>query len=189
MTIDQKRRRAGHRRIYLSAAAGLVLLLIVFNGTVTLPAAQALGADHRNDGLGLYAYRSWAVAPRDITIDLMTIKSDKAPIDLFRAVFLIADTLKGRHFGHVTLARAGKPIVRMGGDVFEALGEGYAAGENPVYLVRTLPEKLERPDGKPAFSTWEGGWLGVLGKQMADANTFATDWVSGTVPPGLDAAR
>ena len=52
----------------------------------------------------------------------------------------------------------------------------FGAVQNPVYLIRTLPEKLYKPTGEGAFGQWTGGLLGVLGKQMDDANTAAKQW-------------
>lgn len=51
-----------------------------------------------------------------------------------------------------------------------------ASFPNPVYTIRTLPEKLRRPDGSRAFSVWTGGMIGVLGAQMDDVNNFAGQW-------------
>ena len=42
-----------------------------------------------------------------------------------------------------------------------------------------LPEQLYLPDGTAAFGSWTGGWLGVLGRQIEDVNTFGQAWMSG----------
>ena len=55
------------------------------------------------------------------------------------------------------------------------LGEEFGE-QNPVYTIRTFPEHLSRPDGAQAFSTWTGGILGVLSKQMDDFNKFNKEW-------------
>ncbi len=68
----------------------------------------------------------------------------------------------------------------MTGDDFRRLGESFAAGENPVYLIRTWPEKLHHPDGTAAFGTWEGGIFGVLTRQMQDANAAGKQWAEGS---------
>jgi hypothetical protein len=31
--------------------------------------------------------------------------------------------------------------------------------------------------GAQAYSTWEGGWLGVLQKQTDDLNTMISEWL------------
>jgi hypothetical protein len=97
---------------------------------------------------------------------------------LFRGVFQSAQALYDakRSFDRVILARDGTPVFVMKGEEFLQIGMEYGAGQNPVYLIRTLPEKLYRPSGKPAFGRWEGGLLGVLGKQMEDATNAAKQW-------------
>jgi hypothetical protein len=39
-----------------------------------------------------------------------------------------------------------------------------------------LPEHVYALDGTPAFGTWTGGWLGVMGKQLDDSNEFHKQW-------------
>jgi hypothetical protein len=45
-----------------------------------------------------------------------------------------------------------------------------------VYTLRTLPEKLRRPDGSPAYRAWTGGLLGVMARQMQDLTGFCRAW-------------
>jgi hypothetical protein len=173
---------ASRRRSGLWIAAAVLSAIAVFNLSVWAPAASALSKDSRNaDAAQVHVYRSWLIHPRDITIDLVSVDT-AAPVDLMRALFQVAATMKGRKFGRVTLARQGRPVYQMSGEDFTALGQAYDANENPVYLIRTLPESLKRPDGTEAFGTWTGGWLGVLSRQMEDVNAFAQGWVEGEAP-------
>lgn len=158
------------------ALIAILAVVLAYNLTVTIPSSIAIARDERNAGVDLFAYRSWGIHPRDITLDLVAVSGDKAPLDLFRSVFLVAEAMKDRSFGRVVFARRGKPIFVMSGADFREIGQSYASAENPVYLVRTLPEKLSRPDGAPAFGTWSGGWLGVLNRQLEDVNHFAAEW-------------
>jgi len=50
------------------------------------------------------------------------------------------------------------------------------AWENPVYLLRTFPERLKTPKVTAAFDVWIGGALGVLNAQMDDMNRLAETW-------------
>lgn len=159
----------------------IVVAIVVFNLSVWLPVSQAVGSDDRNDGYSLHAYRTVLLHPRDITLDLVAVDS-AATIDLTRGLFQAAETLKDREFGRVTLARGGKAVFVLSGTDFQELGASVAAGENPIYLLRTLPEKLVLPDGQPAFGSWSGGWLGVLNGQMDDLNTFGPAWANGESP-------
>ncbi|WP_425990593.1 hypothetical protein [Brevundimonas sp. TWP2-3-2] len=167
--------------VWLWLVPGIIAVVAAFNLTVWIPVAQALGDDNRNDGFGIHAYRTALIHPRDITLDLMSV-DQVATIDLARGLFQSAAALKDREFGQITLARAGKPVFVMSGADFKTLGKSFAAGENPIYLVRTLPEKLSLPNGQEAFGTWSGGWLGVLNGQMQDVNSFGPAWVEGEPP-------
>lgn len=171
---NSKRARARWPWALAIAAA----LLVAYNLTVWLPVATALGRDDRNDVASLHVYRSWLVHPRDVTVDLVAV-GDAATVDLTRALFQTAEALKDREFGRIILARQGKPMFMMEGAAFAQLGQDYAAGENPVYLIRTLPEQLYLPDGTAAYGTWTGGWLGVLGRQLDDVNAFGQAWATG----------
>jgi len=156
-------------------------MVLLFNAFVAAPVASALGHDDRNKGLTLVAYRAYALSPTVLTLDLWSVK-EAAPIDLFRALFQAAEALKGKRFDRVNLARGGRTVFVLDGEAFQTLGQEYALGQNPIYLVRTLPEKLRTPSGSPAFETWTGGWLGVLSKQIEESNAFAQAWVEGKTP-------
>ena len=162
----------------LGIAGAVVGAVVIYNLTVWLPVTTRLGDDSRNKGLGIAAYRTGLLHPSNITLDIRRADG-VAPIDIFRALFQSAEALKEREFGKVTLSRGGKAVFVLEGEYFQDMGHAYAAGENPLYMMRTLPENLYEPDGSPAYGTWTGGWLGVFGRQMDDANDFAGDWVAG----------
>lgn len=94
------------------------------------------------------------------------------------ALFGAAKAMRGeqRSFELVRLARAGRAVYKLSGYDFQEIGKMAAEGENPVYMIRTLPEKLKRPSGGPAFDTWTGGAIGVLTQQMKDVTTAGTTW-------------
>ena len=48
--------------------------------------------------------------------------------------------------------------------------------QNPVYTLRSLPQNVYNLDGTQAFSTWTGGLIGVVGKQMEDLSEFHKQW-------------
>ena len=150
---------------------------------VGAPARDALAEDGRNDGLRLHVRWKQFVRPGTLVVDLREVDpSAVAPIDLYRALFQVAASLyeNDREFDRVELARRGELIFIMDGVDFAGIGAGYSAGENPVYMIRTLPEKLYLPSGEPAFGTWTGGWLGVLSEQMQDVSDAALMWIGET---------
>jgi hypothetical protein len=126
------------------------------------------------------AHYNYYVDPSTLVLDLREANA-VAPVDLFRAIFQSARSMHeaGRTFSSVILARSHSTVFLIDGDAFAQMGRAFEEGENPVYLIRTLPVKLANPDGTPAFGTWTGGLLGVLTHQMDDANSAARQWASG----------
>ena len=103
----------------------------------------------------------------------------RAVVSITRAAESAATLTKaGRAFDRVILARRGDAIFFLKGADFREMGEEFELGQNPVYLLRTLPEKLFRPaDGSAAFATWEGGVLGVPMRQMQDLADAGQTWL------------
>lgn len=168
--------------LYVFGIIGGVLFLVwgLNYLLVGQPVASKIGADPRNAGYSLSAHYRYYVDPTTLVLDLTDVSS-AAPIDLYRAVFQSAEALHaaGRRFDQIILARSSKPVFVVKGTDFSTIGAEFSAGQNPVYLIRSLPEKLYRPSGEGAFGRWDGGWLGVLGKQMDDANAAAAQWAAG----------
>ena len=148
---------------------------------VARPVAAAISGDPRNAGYTLAARLQQYVDPNVLVLDLRSVEA-AAPADLLRGLFQAADTLSqlDQDFERVILARSGNPVFVMSGEDFRAIGRDYGDGQNPVYLIRTLPEKLRRAsDGQAAFGTWEGGILGVAMRQMHDATEAVQAWANG----------
>lgn len=147
------------------------------------PVSQALASDGRNTAFQLSAHYGSYMNPGTLVLDLG--RSDRAaPIDLMRGLFISAKALhdEGRTFNTVTLSHGGKPVMQMDGAAFGQLGTDYEQGENTMYLLRTLPEKLFRMDGTRAFGTWEGGIFGVFTHEMNDATEAMAAWSEGRNP-------
>jgi hypothetical protein len=172
-TIPETPKSPSGRR-WLWIAGAVLAGLLAFNLSVWLPVANQLGDDTRNEGIGIHVRRTAWVHPTSLTIDL-TEPGSASTADLFQS----AEVLKDRSFSRVVLARGGQAVFVLSGDDFQDIGQAYAWGQNPLYLTRTLPEKLETPDGRPAFGSWTGGWLGVMSGQMEDVNELGSRWVRG----------
>lgn len=153
--------------------------VVVWNSALLLKVNSELAKDSRNTGITLLAYHTNFLSPSSLTLDLWAVHPEKAPSDVLRVLFQSADALKNDHFDRVVLSRRGVSMFVLSGPNFSSLGYSYSQGQNPIYLIRTLPEQLSRPDGSVAFGTWTGGWLGVMTKQIDDATTFAVDWTTG----------
>lgn len=136
---------------------------------------QAAAEDPRNEGIEFVGYYRYGVLPTELVVDLWSIQPDKSMADVSRVLLSIARELKDREFDRVILAWRGDARFAMDGPYFARLGREYGI-QNPVYTLRTMPENVYLIDGRPAFDTWTGGLLGVLGKQMEDLKDFHLRW-------------
>lgn len=121
------------------------------------------------------AYYRYGVLPNSVVLDIREVDLENSAAATIGGLIEFADALSERDFREVVLAWRGEPRFILGGRDFQEMGRE-APYQNPVYTIRTLPEKLRRPDGSRAFSVWTGGMIGVLGAQMDDVNEFARQW-------------
>ena len=96
-------------------------------------------------------------------------------VDVFRRLLKAAEALKDRDYARVYLSSHGKEKFYLEGAYFKQIGEERNF-QNPVYTIRTFPENVYRLDGTRAFGSWEGGFIGVMGQQMNDANDLQKEW-------------
>ena len=140
-----------------------------------MPANSVLNEDSRNAGVDTWIHYEYFINPGTLVIDLRDVDLDKSTTDVFRVLFKIAEKFEGRNFNKVYLSSKGTKKFYIQGAYFEELGTSYSY-QNPIYLLRTFPENTFLLDGTKAYSTWTGGALGVMNKQMEDLNELAQDW-------------
>lgn len=128
-----------------------------------------------NRDLEVLAYYRYGVIPDSIVLDIRSVGLENSAAATIGGLIKFADELSDREFREVVLAWRGEARFILNGEDFLQMGKE-AGYQNPIYTIRTLPEKLTRPDGSEAFPTWRGGMLGVLGEQMDDVNKFAREW-------------
>jgi hypothetical protein len=159
-----------------------VLVAVAFVGVVAVGAlcnyvfvqrhlSSVVHADPRSNGITVFAHYKFFVLPRSVVFDLRRVSGESSPADVSRVLLQFAEALKDNMLTDVTLSYRGSPKFVLKGEYFHTLGIEYGT-QNPVYTMRTFPENVYKLDGSPAFGTWTGGWLGVLGKQMEDFNEF-----------------
>lgn len=155
---------------------GIVVLLIAIIAVnwvrVTSPVNKSLKGRDEVFAIGYY---HWGVVPGTIVYDLRGVGMTGSSAGVLGAFFAFAEEMKDREFNEVLLAWRGDVRFRLDGKDFKEIGESFA-WENPVFLLRTFPERLKRADGTAAFETWSGGMLGVLNAQMDDVNTMSEEW-------------
>lgn len=166
------------RKIFLALgfAAGVAAVVAGWNwASVHRHMAAVVDGDPRNEGMQVRAHYGSYVNPQVIVYDLRDVSGDMTPMDVTRALLQFAQAMKGRSFEKVVLAHRGDPRFMLRGDYFQQLGEEYDI-QNPVYTLRTMPQNVLELDGSPAFETWTGGLLGVVGGQLEDFNTLHARW-------------
>lgn len=160
-------------------AIGLLIILaaiIAWNYiSVWRPTSKALKDDPRNQVAQVSVYHQYLVDPSVIVFDLRSISGDASQIDVMRALFQSAKALKGKTYKEVILAYKGSKKFKLKGVYFQKMGDEYD-WQNPVYMTRTFAENVQKLDGKPAFSKWSGGILGVVKNQMDDLNSLHKEW-------------
>ena len=161
-----------NKRRWLFGGLAVLATLLAWNATVYVPVSSALSEE---DSHSLVAYRSWFVSPSTIVLDVRDVDMNGSMADMDRLLFKAAEALKDRQYDTVVLAHNGTGRFIVDGAHFQDVGQSYSY-QNPVYLMRTFTENVSNMDGTPAFGTWTGGWLGVLGEQLNDHNEFHQEW-------------
>lgn len=138
-------------------------------------AASVTSSSSANEGIKVIVRYQWLVNPKVVIYDLRGVAGDKSAADVSRVLFRFAEKIKDREYKKVVISFQGNEKFHLDGVYFKKLGNEFAE-QNPIYLIRTLPENLYKPDGSKAFGSWTGGWLGVMSKQMDDFNNFHRQW-------------
>ena len=158
--------------ILISCIGGIYL----FNYfTLTHPAITKVNSDNRNSGVNFELHYKYFVMTNTLIYNLQSVPLDKAPIDIFRTFLQTSTTLTDKKFETIELDYKGIPKFILKGDYFTDLGKEYDT-QNPVYTTRTFPSHLYNLTGEAAYGEWNGGCLGVLGKQIEDFNDFNKKW-------------
>ncbi|RWD81311.1 hypothetical protein [Mesorhizobium sp.] len=163
------------RKVLIATVAALGALIVANGVFVTWPALQAKQADPRNENISLYAHFGWGVNPTALVLDLWNISPTASMADVDRVLLDTAEAFKNRSFSKIQLAFRGKTRFQFKGSYFRQIGQE-RAWQNPVYTIRTLAENVQDSNGRPAFGTWTGGLLGVVGRQMEDHHEMHRQW-------------
>jgi hypothetical protein len=137
--------------------------------------SEIVESDSRNSGISVYSHFNWFINPNVIVFDIRGVSHDKSSMDVSRILLQLSEKLKEKEYESIILSFKGKSKFVLKGNFFKATGLEYGT-QNPVYTLRSLPQNVFNLDGTAAFSTWTGGLLGVLGKQMEDLNEFHKQW-------------
>lgn len=166
------------KTIIISFAAVILISIGIFALNyfpLQIPMNEVLKSDPRNGGIEVTVRYSNYVDPSILVYDLTNVSASKTPADVFRVLLQFADRIKSERFTQVRLAYQGTIKFTLSGSYFQTIGQEYDT-QNPIYTMRTFTENLKTPDGSRAYSSWTGGLIGVLNKQLEDFNDFHKSW-------------
>lgn len=160
---------------FLKFLGGIILACALIAGTSY--ARIQVGADKaaRQNDITVAAYYRFGVIPDSIVYDLWQVGGKESPASIMGSFMRFAQEMKDREFREIHMAWRGQSRFILDGDDFAEIGRDLDR-QNPLYTLRTFPQKLRKPDGTKAFSTWTGGLIGVTGAQMNDMNDMAHQW-------------
>lgn len=128
-----------------------------------------------NEGERVNVYYDYYINPKVLVYDLKGISEFDNRTIVFATFLKLAGDLKTRDFDTVKLCFRGKEKFKIKGEYFKRLGEEYEF-QNPIYTIDHFPENLLKPDGTNAYSSWTGGELVVVMKQIKDFSDFNDKW-------------
>ncbi len=159
--------------ILLIIAAGIIFALNYFQ--LEKPMTDVLKNNSSNKGIKISVYYDNYINLSKIVISIKGISGQNSRADVFRVFLQFAEKMKDKKFTYVYFAFNRDKRFMIDGDYFQKLGKEYSF-QNPAYTIRTFPENLKNPKGTSAYSSWTGGLIGVLNKQMEDFNDFHDKW-------------
>ena len=168
--------RSRNTRVVLVLAGLGVLCAVGFvamrNGGLRTKLAEC---SSRN-GIGVRVYYDSFVSKGDVVFDLREIEgSSIRRIDPVHLLLQFGQLLDKQTTRRLILAHDGRKLMYLRSSDLKELTNEYTHG-NPVWSFNHLPERLKTMTGANAYSTWEGGWLGVMKNQSEDLNKFISDW-------------
>lgn len=139
------------------------------------PMNQLIASDQRNSGVQVSTHYGNFINPRVLVFDIQSVAGSNSEADVFRVFLQYAEKMQSSSFDEVDLACKGQTKFFIHGSYFHQLGKEYS-WQNPVYTTRTFPENVMNPSGTPAYSSWQGGFLGVDLHQIQDFNDLHDKW-------------
>ena len=131
--------------------------------------------DNRNSGIDVSVHYKYYIIPTSLVYDLRGISGPKTKMDVFRVLLQFAEKIDSKQFDEIILCYKGEERFLLDGSYYQTIGREYCI-QNPVYTMRTFPENVKNTNGTSAFSSWSGGWPGVMSKQLEDFNEFNDGW-------------
>jgi len=110
-----------------------------------------------------------------LTYCVYDLSGEASAADVFRILLQAADELKAESFETVQLCFRDEARFKLDGTDFKTIGEEFEI-QNPMYTIRTFPEKLKTLTNEQAYMSHQGGVLYLMRVQMADFNDMNGKW-------------
>jgi len=112
---------------------------------------------------------------KDLVFSVEDISNEGGPMDVLRVLFHTAEYFKDKKFERINLCFRGKVKFILKGVDFKVIGNDFGS-QNPIYTLRTFPEKLLLSDGSSAYQRHQGGVLYLMKVQMEDLSGMNEAW-------------
>jgi hypothetical protein len=112
----------------------------------------------------------------NIVFDIRSCKGDSRLIDSLHLLMQFGYRIKDYSIDYLSIAGSGEEVYRLDKSDLDELSRQYELGAR-IWAFDHWPERLRKPNGERAFSTWSGGFLGVAKAQMEDINEALKAWL------------
>ena len=157
--------------VKISAFFLMLASMTACSGELTELNAALLERDPRNKAVDF----SFLKDGTTLTYCIYDLNGEASAADVFRILLQAADELKAESFETVQLCFRDEARFKLGGTDFKTIGEEFEI-QNPMYTIRTFPEKLKTLTNEQAYSSHQGGLLYLMRVQMEDFNDMNGKW-------------
>ena len=158
------------------------------SGDLNTEKQSVIAKDLRNHNVDFNLYESG----KNLRYCINGLAAEGSAMDVFRILLQTADLLKEREFKQVELCFRMKTRFLLAGSDFKVIGNEYGK-QNPIYTMRSFPEKLFLATGMKAYQEHQGGVLYLMRIQMEDFQDMNGKWfmndLVAEVEKGKDAQR
>jgi hypothetical protein len=161
--------------LFLLIGVGFLVVWLFNEIALQKPLQAVLTSDSRNVGVTVKAHFDGWIDTQSVVFDITDLSEHSSQMDVFRVFLQYAKAQKDQRYKQVILASFGQKKFTLPGEYFQELGAGYDS-QNPMYTIRTFAHHVSAMDGAHPFPEYEGGFIGVLGKEMEEFSDFNKQW-------------
>nr|WP_290696371.1 hypothetical protein [Halomonas sp. UBA3074] len=157
---------------------------MAFGGQLNDEERAVVASDPRNTSVDFDLFK----ADKNLRYCVNNLSNEASAMDVFRVFLNTAALLKDMEFEKVELCFREETKFLLSGDEFKVIGNEFGE-QNPMYTIRTFPEKLSLVDGQDAYETHNGGVLYLMQVQMADFQNMNEKWFMNELVAEMEAEK